>query len=183
MKLYNTILFNSMYSFLAGICFEGFDESRRLSINDADFVDIIHTTTTLGFRAPLGHADFYPNNGEFQPGCSNLRINLDLRRFVGSCGRNGISSNKKRRQTGFIGDVLDRYNCGHYRAYEYFIESLTNPCNFQSYECRSWERFRDRSCNNNRVNNMGFQSVKPARNTVYYLNVNDRAPYCRGSQN
>ncbi|KAL0105238.1 hypothetical protein PUN28_016712 [Cardiocondyla obscurior] len=44
----------------------------RLDPTDAQFVDVIHTSgPVFGFLAPLGHADFYPNDGKIpQPGCS-----------------------------------------------------------------------------------------------------------------
>ncbi|KAK0181684.1 hypothetical protein PV327_003949 [Microctonus hyperodae] len=50
------------------------DPEYRLDPTDAQFVDVIHTSgTAFGFLSPLGHADFYPNNGKFpQPGCSFL---------------------------------------------------------------------------------------------------------------
>ena len=48
----------------------------RLDKGDAAFVDVIHTNGKashrakgLGFLSPLGHADFYPNGGNFQLGC------------------------------------------------------------------------------------------------------------------
>lgn len=47
---------------------------RRLNKSDADFVDVIHTDIGLvGYVAPIGHADFYPNRGSPpQPGCEDL---------------------------------------------------------------------------------------------------------------
>lgn len=43
----------------------------RLASTDATYVEIIHTNAgILGFLKPLGHADFYPNGGTKQPGCS-----------------------------------------------------------------------------------------------------------------
>ena len=48
---------------------------NRLDTTDADFVDVIHTDSgnltglELGFFAPIGHIDFYPNGGTDQPGC------------------------------------------------------------------------------------------------------------------
>jgi hypothetical protein len=44
---------------------------ERLNIDDANFVDVIHTSGGfIGFDEPLGHADFYPNDGtSSQPGC------------------------------------------------------------------------------------------------------------------
>jgi hypothetical protein len=53
-------------------------ENGRLDPSDAAFVDILHTAAGpilanppgLGFEAPIGHIDFYPNSGKpIQPGC------------------------------------------------------------------------------------------------------------------
>lgn len=42
----------------------------RLSVMDADYVQVIHTNgNNLGMRYPVGDADFYPNWGVKQPGC------------------------------------------------------------------------------------------------------------------
>ena len=45
----------------------------RLSRDSADLVDVIHTDGTgfmsYGLLEPLGHMDFYPNGGAWQPGC------------------------------------------------------------------------------------------------------------------
>ncbi|XP_011498556.1 PREDICTED: pancreatic triacylglycerol lipase-like [Ceratosolen solmsi marchali] len=50
----------------------------RISTEDAKQVEIIHTNAGfLGFLAPIGDADFYPNGGKRQVGCS-----ID---FGGSC--------------------------------------------------------------------------------------------------
>lgn len=48
--------------------------TEHLDKSDADFVDIIHTSAgLLGFLAPIGHLDFYPNGGiASQPGCSEI---------------------------------------------------------------------------------------------------------------
>ncbi|XP_074041914.1 lipase member H-like isoform X2 [Leptinotarsa decemlineata] len=52
--------------------------NNRLDPTDAQFVHVIHTNSAfLGFRRTLGHVDYYPNGGEFQPGCP-----LDI---TGSC--------------------------------------------------------------------------------------------------
>lgn len=45
-------------------------EADRLSKNDADFVDVVHTDIEYyGYEKPLGTVDFYPNGGGTQPGC------------------------------------------------------------------------------------------------------------------
>lgn len=72
------------------------DPEYRLDPTDAQFVDVIHTSgPAFGFLAPLGHADFYPNNGKFpQPGCSFLPttskhlfcfIKLPIKLFMKQC--------------------------------------------------------------------------------------------------
>lgn len=43
----------------------------RLSPDDADLVDVIHTSAgSLGIQNTVGHVDFYPNGGKAQPGCA-----------------------------------------------------------------------------------------------------------------
>ncbi|XP_014275627.1 lipase member H [Halyomorpha halys] len=55
----------------AGPTFSFDKPDGRLSTNSANFVDVIHTCGNyLGMKEPIGHADFYPNSGNFiQPGC------------------------------------------------------------------------------------------------------------------
>lgn len=56
--------------------FEGVDKENRLSPDDADFVDVLHTYTrealgiSIGIQQPIGDIDIYPNGGEVQPGCA-----------------------------------------------------------------------------------------------------------------
>ena len=53
-------------------------EDERVSISDANLVDVIHTNAgrindgACGLPEPLGHADFYPNGGVYQTGCKDL---------------------------------------------------------------------------------------------------------------
>ncbi|KAK0076604.1 hypothetical protein PV325_005099 [Microctonus aethiopoides] len=55
----------------AGPLFHDAHATKRLDKSDALFVDVIHTSAkSLGIEKPIGHADFYPNHGSIQPGCS-----------------------------------------------------------------------------------------------------------------
>lgn len=66
----------------AGPFFSLNDTDTRLDLTDGDFVDVIHTNggtllgDELGFLPPMGHIDFYPNGGQFQPGCTANSIEL-----------------------------------------------------------------------------------------------------------
>ncbi|KAH8378160.1 hypothetical protein KR093_009729, partial [Drosophila rubida] len=53
--------------------FQTQERSERLDASDADFVDIIHTDILVhGLMMPIGHVDFYPNQGVQQPHCGPL---------------------------------------------------------------------------------------------------------------
>ncbi|KAM7351880.1 pancreatic triacylglycerol lipase-like [Cochliomyia hominivorax] len=46
---------------------------RKLDPTDADFVDVIHTDVLgRGMLRSMGHVDFYPNIGLYQPGCQEV---------------------------------------------------------------------------------------------------------------
>ncbi|KAL6986587.1 hypothetical protein U1Q18_051233, partial [Sarracenia purpurea var. burkii] len=47
------------------------DPSGRLDVNDAEFVQVIHTSGNfISFEDNIGHVDFYPNSGKLpQPLC------------------------------------------------------------------------------------------------------------------
>lgn len=56
----------------AGPEFSDKPASNRLDATDANLVDIIHTSATLGYKTKLGHIDFWPNGGQKQMGCEPL---------------------------------------------------------------------------------------------------------------
>lgn len=68
-------------------------EGEHLDTDDADFVDIIHTSNgilQLGMREPIGHVDFYPDGGGRQsgcyiPGCSHKRAKIYYLNSIAIC--------------------------------------------------------------------------------------------------
>ena len=117
--------------------------------DDAEFVDIIHTTagallddTSLGMASIVGHADFFPNGGKKnQPGCHQVA-------------------------------------CHHGRAHNYWVASIKRNC-FQAFSCDSYDSFQkgcDKSIPNS--NRMGYYATKPVINRSYYLDTTRFEPYC-----
>ena len=55
-----------------GPLFTNMDTKYRLDPGDAAYVDVIHTDVRgFGTDKGAGHADFWPNGGNLQPGCEN----------------------------------------------------------------------------------------------------------------
>ncbi|XP_023935424.2 lipoprotein lipase-like [Bicyclus anynana] len=119
-----------------------------LDKNDAEFVDIIHTSGGVyGYRRSYGHADFYPNNGlPMQPGCNGIKQAIDA--------------------------------CSHSRSHEYFEESIEYKPEegFVAYVCDSWEDFENDKCKENPTSSMGYPA-SPKSNGNYYLRTRNESKY------
>lgn len=129
--------------------FYSFSSDYRLGPEDADFVDVIHTSAgTLGFGEPIGHADFYPNGGVAkQPGCKGI--------------------------VEILGHV-----CSHSRACDYFVESIENVNAFNSYSCDSWQNYTLGKCSHTNPIHMGDKTPKTARGK-FYLETNSLKPFTK----
>ncbi|XP_020897507.1 inactive pancreatic lipase-related protein 1 [Exaiptasia diaphana] len=134
----------------------------RLDATDAEFVDVIHSDSPrIGTPDKSGKLDFWPNGGGSQPGCLI----------------------KKR---GLIDKITKLVGCEHYRAHQYFIESIkSTECLFRSYPCASWNEFRRGKCmecgaNGKNCPEMGFNAIKykDVKNGNFYLYTSDKPPYC-----
>lgn len=149
----------------AGPMFEGVEEQKRLSPDDADFVDVLHTYTrealgvSIGIQQPIGDIDIYPNGGDVQPGCA-------------------------------IGDVLtvagnfmEVVKCEHERAVHLFVDSLMNKDHLSyAFQCTGPDRFKKGiclSCRKNRCNNIGYNArkMRKRRNSKMYLKTRADTPF------
>uniref|UniRef100_A0A672KKB2 Lipoprotein lipase n=1 Tax=Sinocyclocheilus grahami TaxID=75366 RepID=A0A672KKB2_SINGR len=154
----------------AGPSFENADNLRRLSPDDATFVDVLHTNTrgspdlSIGIQRPVGHVDIYPNGGTFQPGCS-------------------IQHTMKLIATYGIYNMDQIVKCSHERSIHLFIDSLVNRA-YQSwaYRCSSRDAFNKGlclSCRKNRCNKLGYgvNKIRSARSAKMYLKTRDMMPF------
>ncbi|CAL8131410.1 unnamed protein product [Orchesella dallaii] len=127
-------------------------DSERIDPEDAQFVNVIHTSMGtlldggLAFTEPRGHVDFYPNSGKDQPGCPNFDFGA----------------------------------CSHSRSYGYLGESIGRPTAFPSCKCDSWEDYDSGRCTCLDQAPMGWETPRTTRG-VYYLRTNANSPYGQGS--
>ncbi|XP_022435319.1 hepatic triacylglycerol lipase isoform X2 [Delphinapterus leucas] len=155
----------------AGLLFKRASPSDRLSPDDANFVDAIHTFTqehmglSVGIKQPIAHYDFYPNGGSYQPGCHFL----ELYKHIAKHGLNAITQTIK---------------CAHERSVHLFIDSLLHA-DMQStaYPCRDMDSFSQGlclSCKKGRCNTLGYyarQEPQSKKSKSLFLVTRAQSPF------
>ncbi|CAH1372775.1 unnamed protein product [Tenebrio molitor] len=130
----------------------GFRETEatlKLDANDAKIVDVIHTyMKILSISQPVGHIDFYPNGGRWQPGCPDIYD---------------------------IWQVAESLVCNHARAYYLFAESIRNKKAFRSKRCNSVEDALHSRCN--QATNVYMGQVETYKFGLYYVRTKAKRPY------
>jgi len=175
--------------------FQGYGPGVRLDPTDANYVDVIHSDASkfydiggaigspdkgLGMIDPVGHVDFYPNDGQKQPGCKKSLVD----QIIG-----GILDSKDI-ITG-AESIFDVVACSHMRSIYLYTESINSPCPFYGYRCPSYDAFLQGLCmncglNNTRCATMGHHAdnfiskLKPnEENIKMYLTTGADRPRCR----
>ncbi|KAK3909134.1 Pancreatic lipase-related protein 2 [Frankliniella fusca] len=127
------------------------NKDRKLSADDAVFVDVLHTNAYVqGQAARCGQVDFYLNGGMQQPGCS---------------------------QEGF----LERFKCDHHRAPVYFAESIRSESGFWGWACSSISDYEMGRCPARGTAVLAGEWVDRRSEGFYVLQTRDSAPFARGA--
>jgi hypothetical protein len=156
---------------------------KRLSQDDADFVDCIHTSTTFGLQEKSGHMDFFPDGGKSSAkGCEKLIEIKDedetekrhrIKRFLfrNNKGEDNETSDglpkkniveKIRNKIGQLSPLKKVFlnihayiGCNHLRSPHYFISSI-NECQFRAKLCSTWSDYLSNKCKDSTDNDLTY---------------------------
>ncbi|XP_031783896.1 pancreatic triacylglycerol lipase [Nasonia vitripennis] len=156
-------------------CFHTANLTLKLDKDDAPFVDVIHTNARqiyflgLGLPDQLGFADFYPNGGEIQPGCSDIDTSIWSFLLLPKV-------------------AIQESICSHGRSHAFLTESVLNAasanCSFVGFQ---WNRSKKNipkvssgKCVNDFCTEMGINSSAfyPNNSGTFYVPTRASAPFC-----
>jgi len=104
----------------AGLLYKGNKKppSEKLDVEDAEFVEVIHTNMgQLGLDGAIGHADFYPNGGKIQHRCYEGHPLAMIAEQVSG-------------------------KCSHLISATYYRESLAHGKNITACKAENWDNFK-----------------------------------------
>ncbi|KAF2361358.1 Lipase/vitellogenin [Trinorchestia longiramus] len=153
----------------AGLTYRNIKKSVRLDKTDANYVDVLHTNgcnpkanpwgSCYGIDSSIGHTDFWPNGGLYQPACRALR--------------SATPATEERSLTGEIG-------CDHEISYKYFIESIDYGITMTKFLARFARNYHDFNYKNlscgTSIQYMGFFADHQSQGD-YFLNTSALQPY------
>jgi len=120
---------------------------------DAKYVEVLHTSAGEGSpqdRNALGHADFYPNGGRFQPVCNTHE------------------------------STEAQNHCNHMIAIDYFAESIHSLPGFWSKKCTNFENITKEGCIfEDGHKKMGGEPIDITEG-IYFLTTNSEPPFAKG---
>ncbi|XP_044737122.1 phospholipase A1-like [Chrysoperla carnea] len=133
--------------------FETSDLSQRLDPTDGKWVEVYHTSAdSHSFIDPVGHIDFYWNDGKNQPGCE------ELDQIETSPGND--------------------HSCSHNRAFEYYYLSLYPGIEFYGEKCEFEGNLPLKNCNNETIIRAGYP-VPQSSTGIYRVVTSDLSAVIR----
>ncbi|KAH1002997.1 pancreatic lipase-related protein 2 isoform X1 [Dendroctonus ponderosae] len=155
------------------------EKNKKLDRTDARYVDVLHTDASpfladgFGLWEPIGHADFFPNGGQQQPGCRDRRSSVLITQLEG-------------------GKLTRESACSHIRAFQLFTETISSklgppgaaPCQFIAYSCPGgMPAFEKGHCfpqlpKGNLTGETGLFGEDSTGEGIMYFSTRASSPYC-----
>ncbi|XP_050304641.1 pancreatic triacylglycerol lipase-like isoform X2 [Anthonomus grandis grandis] len=152
--------------------FSGMPIHVKLDATDAKYVEILHTDAmdynSQGTRELEGHADFFINNANIQPGCGEAQSKYDLLSITRGMLKEG--------------EIMP--GCSHKRAFKYYIESLeVEDCTFLGIKCQSYSDFKQGKCTScgkkgRDCRTFGLVTYPTENRGSYFLQTDESRPFC-----
>ncbi|XP_069674678.1 hepatic triacylglycerol lipase-like isoform X6 [Periplaneta americana] len=161
-----------------GPYYKGMPPCARLDASDANIVEVIHTDTVetigetgQGISDPIGHFNFYPNEGYSQPGCEESTYYPHFLQLTADSLPPG--------------QILP--GCSHRRAIKYIVDAMKfKDCQFLGIRCPSKEAFVNGECTTCGPNSVDCVPMdinnklypKTEHGIKLFFKTNSSSPFC-----